>query len=88
MGHINAGIAMETDFKGIFDLVTLNGQPLTNWSHSRFPILEMKLNETIKAQETKHNIGGVFRGSFNLTDIGDTFLDFSQFEKGFVIVNG
>jgi beta-galactosidase GanA len=88
MGHINFSQHM-IDRKGITDRVTLNGMTLMNWiifplpMDAKFlgglkfgPIGEAARPETF------------FRGSFDLAELGDTYLDMSGWKKGVVWVNG
>jgi beta-galactosidase len=87
MGRINFGNAM-IDRKGITDRVILNGMTLMNWNVYGFPMDD----EFISGLKTSGNItvkpGMFFRGSFTLENSADTFIDMTNFIKGFVWVNG
>lgn len=94
-GRINFGRAIN-DYKGITNKVTLSytkhGNEYTcnlkNWRVYLIPdSLEFYNNLSYRAID---NCGqpGVYRGSFNVDRIGDTFLDFSNWGKGLVYVNG
>jgi beta-galactosidase len=88
MGRVNFGPHLVEDRKGIVGPVTIAGSTLTGWenyplpmtdlSHLRFYLLPMK------------DLSGpsFFRGQFELTSLGDTFLDMRGWEKGYVWVNG
>jgi beta-galactosidase len=84
-GRINFSTELRGERKGITHQVTLNGTPLTGWQI--FP-LPMKSPQTL-AYSTAACTGACFaRGSFRVDAPGDTFLDTSNFSKGFVWVNG
>lgn len=90
MGHINFAQFM-IDRKGITDRVTLNGMTLMNWEISLFKMDEtfmnkqQKLDKKIIKEEMPCNF---FKGVFNLTETGDTFIDLSNYSKGVLFVNG
>jgi len=88
MGRINYGQHM-IDRKGITDRVTLNGMTLMGWEVFTLP-MEGRYLTSLKfifgiPPETP---GVFFRGAFNLQELGDTYLDMSQWKKGVVWVNG
>jgi beta-galactosidase len=88
MGHINFGQHM-IDRKGITDRVTLNGMTLMDWA-----IFPLPMNGKDLARLKFGPIGEAgrpetfFRGSFELGELGDTYLDMSGWKKGVVWVNG
>lgn len=87
MGRINFAQAM-IDRKGITDRVTLNGMTLMNWEIYGFPMtgdLVAALKETA-GEMTKPGI--FFKGTVKLDQTADTFIDMTNFMKGFVWVNG
>lgn len=87
MGRINFANAM-IDRKGITDRVVLNGMTLMNWKVYGFPMDETFV-EGLKATEDQSDKPGLFfRGTFNVEDPADTFIDMTNFIKGFVWVNG
>lgn len=90
MGHKNYAVDMEADRKGIYDDVTLDGNKLTGkWTHTRVPVELGKFYANLTENDTyPERKGGIFRGTFNLTETGDTFLAFDGYEKGMVWVNG
>lgn len=83
MGRINFAQQM-IDRKGITERVTLNGMTLMNWDVYNLP---MDRPESLRPGAA--NVAGVcFRGSFDLKEPADTFLDCSNLKKGIVWVNG
>lgn len=89
MGHINYGIGMETDRKGIVGDVKFDGEKLTNWTVVPKTLSEKSVAGAQKAKSRdKTALGGHFRGTFTLTKTGDTFLDMSKWGKGVLYVNG
>ena len=89
MGRINFGHNMQ-DRKGINGNVTLDGNILTAWEMANLPLDEQyvyDLKESQNPQNLSKN-GIIFKGIFNLTEVGDTFIDVRQWEKGILYVNG
>ncbi|MDM8003991.1 MAG: beta-galactosidase [Bacteroidota bacterium] len=87
MGRINFANAM-IDRKGITDRVILNGMTLMNWEVCGFPMNDgytASLKETGSIQQKP---GVFFRGTLNLDETADTFIDMTNFVKGLVWVNG
>jgi beta-galactosidase len=96
MGRINFAQYL-IDRKGITDRVTLNGMTLMNWDVYNLPFdetfiknLKPETQTEPKASSAKLNLkpGTFFKGTFNLTDPADTFIDLSNYEKGIIWVNG
>ncbi len=86
MGHIN--FAQEIiDRKGITDRVTLNGMTLMNWETYQFP-LDSKWVTGLKQTPGSASKATFFKGSFSLDHPADTYLDMSNYQKGYVWVNG
>jgi beta-galactosidase len=88
MGRINFGQHL-IDRKGITERVSLNGMTLMNWEVYNLPmdskyISNLKFTKNIKNEKP----GIFFKGTFDLQELGDTFLDMSQWKKGIVWVNG
>jgi beta-galactosidase len=86
MGRINFAQYL-IDRKGITDRVTLNGMTLMNWDVYNLPFDETYLQK-LKPLNNTLKPGTFFRGTFNLEDPADTFLDLSNYQKGIVWVNG
>jgi beta-galactosidase len=87
MGRINFAQFM-IDRKGITDRVTLNGMTLTNWEVYPLPFDENYVKQVKPSSIDTSRKGTFFKGSFDLSSTGDTFIDMSQFKKGMVWVNG
>jgi beta-galactosidase len=88
MGRINFSQHM-IDRKGITDRVTLNGMTLMTWDVFKLP-MEGRSLASLKfaAGDAAEQPGAFFRGTFDLADTGDTYLDMSAWKKGVVWVNG
>ncbi|GEB36659.1 hypothetical protein GLI01_06940 [Gluconacetobacter liquefaciens] len=86
-GHIGFGPAMG-DRKGLDGPVTLGGMPLRDWM-----IFGLPLDATQRARATRHLPApdlptGLYRATFNMPGTGSTYLDLSEWKKGYVWVNG
>ena len=94
MGRINFGPEM-SDRKGIIAPVKLGGEVLKNWEIFNLPLdaqmvslLQTKEMPPIKFFTGKTDMPAVWRGTFKLEKVGDTFLDLRSWGKGVVWVNG
>ena len=102
MGRINFGRAIK-DFKGITDQVLLHAEidgHETTWNLKNWDIITMSDDYSAISREmdlAHHDLkratdiesdGGYYRGYFNLSKVGDTFLNFETWGKGQVWVNG
>ncbi len=87
MGRINFANAM-IDRKGITDRVMLNGMTLMNWDVYGFPMNEEFISGLKDSENISNKPGTFFKGSFSLETTADTFIDMTNFIKGFVWVNG
>ena len=87
-GRINYGPYLTDNRKGITRQVTLHGVPVLNWQHFRFPFNDSKgFTYTTNNAQVKQQ-PALYKGSFTLTETGDTYLDLSKFGKGVVFLNG
>jgi beta-galactosidase len=99
MGRINFGRAIK-DYKGITDRVMVSaevdGHELT-WDLKRWTILTIPddydtaaraLGNAQSTKATEPDGRGYYRGYFNVSKRGDTFLNMESFGKGQVYVNG
>jgi beta-galactosidase len=86
MGRINFGPAM-IDRKGITDRVTLNGMTLMNWNVYPLPLTEDFVKRLTEGKVDERP-GIFFKGTFELAETADTYLDLSGYQKGLVWVNG
>lgn len=99
MGRINYGSEIVHNTKGIISPVIINGMEIEGgWEMVQIPMTDapdfskMKkgyvFNNTSSA--TKKLVGNpmLYKGIFNLTETGDTFLDMEDWGKGIVFING
>jgi len=87
MGHINFAEFM-IDRKGITERAVLNGMTLMNWEVFQFPLDEKWVISLPKLQKTMDKPLVFFKGTFKLDKKADTFLDMTNYKKGYVWVNG
>ena len=88
MGRINYGARITDNLKGIFKPVTIEGNEITgSWQMYKMPMGEMPDMGKLPAAY-RPGMPVLYSGTFELTDIGDTFLDMEKWGKGIVFVNG
>lgn len=87
MGRINFAEYM-IDRKGITERVSLDGMTLMNWQVFTLPFDETYLNHLKFSTTESPRPGNFFKGQFELSMTGDTYIDMSKWEKGLVWVNG
>ena len=87
MGRINFAEYM-IDRKGITERVSLNGMTLMDWQIYTLPFDESYIQNLKFAADEASRPGVFFKGEFELSTTGDTYLDLGQWEKGVVWVNG
>lgn len=92
MGRVSSGPEM-LDRKGIAGSVTLGGVSLSNWSMYKFPLDRKFIYELRSSAKVVNKAGIIFRGNFMISQAagivpGDTFIDFSNYSKGVIWVNG
>ncbi|MBC9913241.1 glycoside hydrolase family 35 protein [Chitinophaga varians] len=87
MGRINFADAI-IDRKGITERVTLNGMTLMNWDVYGLPLTDKEVTGLTASSGNAGKPGQFFKGTFNLTQTGDTYIDVSAWKKGLVWVNG
>jgi beta-galactosidase len=85
-GRINYGRQITDNRKGITESVMLGDSELTGWEMFKLPFDAVPRLKT--SGLAAHTAPFVACGSFNLSEIGDTFLDLRGWGKGIVIVNG
>jgi beta-galactosidase len=85
MGRINFGKEFIYDRKGITEKVLFGDKELKNWE-----IFSLPFDNLSKLKFSQKSVANpaFFRGSFNLKEVGDTFLDLRNWGKGHVWVNG
>ena len=85
MGRINFGPQLVNDRKGIFGKVTLNGEELNEWEHYSFPLTDPGQWPFARKPASGPSL---YRGTFRLDTLGDTFFDLRGWGKGLVFING
>lgn len=85
-GRINYGGQLPDNRKGITDSVTLGDNELTGWEMYQFPFNNVSFRKFKTGAATA--APAVHRGTFELSQTGDTFLDLRGWGKGIVFVNG
>ena len=86
-GRINFTTELRNERQGINGPVTLGGKDLTGWQVLPLPMDDLsKLHYSETALE--HGGAAFYRGGFELTKTGDSFLDLRGWGKGAVWVNG
>jgi beta-galactosidase len=84
-GRVNFGLAIGGERAGITKQVTLAGKPVLGWE-----IYPLTMTHADKLRFAKKPCEGpcFYRGSFNISSQGDTFLDTTAFTKGQLWLNG
>lgn len=99
MGRINYGSEIVHNTKGIISPVVINDMEIEgDWQMCQIPMDEvpdfekMQKNSVFGNTESaaKRLLGApaLYKGTFNLTETGDTFLDMEDWGKGIVFING
>lgn len=86
-GRLNIGKDMGLDRKGITGSIRLGSEELKNWQIYSLPLDNLRGLKFGSAQ-TKRDTPVFYRGSFNLRETGDTYLDMTTWGKGHVWING
>lgn len=87
VGRVNYGAALLHNRCGLVKPVTLDGRELTGWRHHRLPLYKLDPG-TLKFGPAQKGTPAFHRGTFDLTQPGEVFLDTSNWGKGAVWVNG
>ncbi len=88
LGRINFGKYLLQNNKGITGEVTLSGKNLLNWQMFSLPFNKV---EQIKFPSAVAKTSGqptIKKATFNLSAVGDTYFDMSNWGKGMVWING
>lgn len=99
MGRINYGSEIVNNKKGIISPVKIDDMEMDgNWEMYKLPMDEMPDLDTLpqtdiypnQALSTNALVARplVYEGTFSLTNVGDTFIDMSDWGKGIIFVNG
>jgi beta-galactosidase len=87
LGRINYGPYLLKNTKGITSEVTFNNATLRDWKMFSLA-LDIVQSLSLKNSKIAANVPVIKKGTFNLTEVGDTYLDMSNWGKGVVWVNG
>lgn len=87
LGRINFGASLLQERKGLTGKVTLAGRALQGWEMSPVPCEDLSALRFTPARAPE-GVPGIYRGTLQVTEVGDTFLDLSTWGKGLVWVNG
>jgi beta-galactosidase len=86
-GRVNSQSIMRDELKGITRQVLLDGKPLRGWQIFRLPLSKIE-DIQYRANSNAEPGPAFFRGFFELSTTGDTFLDVHTLGKGAVWING
>lgn len=92
MGRMNFGKGIY-DWKGITEKVELQSDKgvelVKDWQVYTIPVdYSFARDKQYKQQENAENQPAYYRSTFNLNELGDTFLNMMNWSKGMVWVNG
>ena len=87
-GRINFTTALRSERQGINGPVALAGRELTGWQIFSLPMDDLSTLRFSRPESGAPSEPAFYRGQFNLTDVGDTFLDTRGWGKGAVWING
>ncbi len=88
MGRINFGSYLLKNTKGIIGSVSLNDKELTGWKMYGLPFDQIPAVAASQKRANTQDMPVLKKGVFELNELADTYLDFSQWGKGCVWVNG
>ena len=88
MGRINFGPYLLKNKKGITDKVLLGGKEIKDWQMYSLPFDDVNAIKSKTASKPAADIPAVKKGYFMMDQPADTYLDFSNWGKGVVWVNG
>lgn len=86
-GRINYGPYLADNRHGITREVSIGGRAISGWEIFSLPFADLKgWNYSGKSPRAVQPC--LYRGTFRLDDVADTYLDMRKFGKGFVFLNG
>ena len=88
MGRINFGPYLLKNKKGITEKVLLDGKEVKGWEMYSLPFDDINAVKSKNASEPGADVPVVKKGYFTIDQAADTYLDFSNWGKGVVWVNG
>ncbi|WP_134087703.1 beta-galactosidase [Olivibacter sp. XZL3] len=83
--RVNFGKAIDHERKGITEGVFINGEALKGWTHFSLPLDNTK---GLKAAEIQEGYPAFYRSTFEISELGDTYLDTRNLDKGLLWING
>lgn len=83
--RVNFGNAIDHERKGITEGVWLNGKEILGWSHYSLPLDNI---DGFKSSSRQAGYPHLYRATFKLDQVGDTYLDTRKVGKGLLWVNG
>ena len=87
LGRINFGSFLLQNKKGITEQVVFAGAEVKNWEMYSLPFNNISAIP-FKANDQPGNTPVIKKGTFNLDQVADTYLDLSNWGKGVVWLNG
>jgi beta-galactosidase len=87
LGRINFGKYLLQNKKGITENVSLSGKEVKNWNMYSLPFNNIS-SFKFKSDKINTTAPVAKKGTFSLKDVGDTYLDMSDWGKGVVWING
>lgn len=88
VGRVNYGSGLLQNLKGITEKVTINGEELKGWTVSPLPLYKAKVSAFEWQKTERTGEPAFFKGTFQVSAVGDCFVDMSGWGKGAVWVNG
>lgn len=99
MGRINYGPEIVNNTKGIISPVKINEIEIDgNWEMFKLPMDKAPDFSKIKSSDVFQNVSAkakslqgrpiIYEGTFDLSEVGDTFIDMEDWGKGIIFING
>lgn len=88
VGRVNYGIDIQNNRKGITEKVLINDETINGWTVSPLPLYKANVSGFEWKQTAIGHQPGFFRGTFELSNVGDCFIDTRGLGKGAIWVNG
>jgi beta-galactosidase len=86
-GRINYGPFLIDNRHGITEKVTIDKTEVLNWEQYKLPFKNLN-NIKYTSKSSLAKTPGFYKGSFNLSNTADTYINLQSFGKGFVFLNG
>jgi beta-galactosidase len=87
-GRINYGPFLIDNRQGITESVTVNSKQLLGWKMYKFPFNTLSGFKYSTNKDSHELEPALYKGTFILSMLGDTYLDMHSYGKGFVFLNG